>query len=97
LTTDAALVNPSLARFDVALGYLLPAKIAGNRAHPSRVWILTLNFFFGWTFVAWLALLAWALTYNSRSIVSSVIPADGSPSKPPPFGSEIKAVPAPTD
>ena len=45
--------------------YWIPTIIAFVRKHPSRGGILTLNFFFGWTFVGWVVSLAWALSDNS--------------------------------
>ena len=46
----------------LALGYLLPAKIAGDRSIPSRLSILGLNFLLGWTIVGWVVLLIWVLS-----------------------------------
>ncbi len=40
--------------------YFLPAIIAGRRGHPNTVAIFFVNFFFGWSFIGWIAALIWA-------------------------------------
>jgi hypothetical protein len=53
-----------------ALGYLLPAKIAGDRSNPSKESILALNFLLGWTVVGWVVLLIWVLSCDTVSHLS---------------------------
>ena len=38
----------------------LPSFVAFAREHESRVLLLVLNIFFGWTGVGWIVLLIWA-------------------------------------
>jgi hypothetical protein len=33
--------------------YFIPSIVAGQRHHPQRMAIETLNLFLGWTFVGW--------------------------------------------
>jgi FtsH-binding integral membrane protein len=42
--------------------YLVPTFIAYRRQHINRVPILVINIFFGWSFIGWVAWLAWSLT-----------------------------------
>jgi hypothetical protein len=52
-----------VAFFVLGIGiYFLPAFIASERRHPNRYSIFIINLFFGWTFVGWVACLAWALS-----------------------------------
>lgn len=46
------------------LAYVLPAIIASSKAHPnsSAIWLFTL--FLGWTGVAWVIALIWALSFK---------------------------------
>lgn len=46
--------------------YFITSVVAFNRNVEPRVAILLLNFFFGWTFLVWIALLIWA--YQARQI-----------------------------
>lgn len=48
--------------------YFLPAIIAFNRQHHQRTPILLLNFFFGWTFLGWVAALIWSASHVSAAI-----------------------------
>ena len=41
--------------------YFLPFVIAASRRHPHTLLIFVLDFFLGWTLIAWLALLLWAI------------------------------------
>jgi hypothetical protein len=51
-----------------------PTIVAFYRKHPSKVAILALNFFFGWTFIGWVLCLVWALSdYTARAGTQSVI------------------------
>ena len=45
----------------LCLAYVLPAIIASSKAHPNSgaIWLFTL--FLGWTGVAWIIALIWAL------------------------------------
>ena len=49
-----------LAALSFAL-YFLPFIIASSRRHPQTLVIFVLDFFLGWTLIAWLALLLWAI------------------------------------
>ena len=42
--------------------YFAPAMIASYRNHKNGGAIMVVNLFFGWTFVGWVAALAWAFT-----------------------------------
>ena len=42
--------------------YFLPALIAFARGHQSRVAILLVNFFFGWSGLGWIVALIWSLS-----------------------------------
>ncbi len=54
--------------------YWAPTIIAFIRKHPSKTAVLALNFFFGWTFIGWVAALVWALSDNSaRGAPQSVV------------------------
>lgn len=46
------------------LAYVLPAIIASSKAHPNSgaIWLFTL--FLGWTGVAWIIALIWALSFK---------------------------------
>jgi hypothetical protein len=52
----------------LALLYFLPTIIAANRGHQITG-ILLLNLFFGWTGVAWFALLLWTLLSTPRYVL----------------------------
>lgn len=41
--------------------YFLPFLIAVRREHPSRLAILAVNVFVGWTLAGWVVALAWSL------------------------------------
>lgn len=45
----------------LSLGYLLPTGIAIIRARTNTGSIFVLNLFLGWTFVAWVIALMWAV------------------------------------
>lgn len=65
--TDAGFM---LLCFWIILGfvalYFLPAIVAFSRKHNSRVAILAVNFFFGWSLVGWIVALIWAYTRNTE-------------------------------
>lgn len=42
--------------------YFLPAIIAFVRGHQSRIAILLVNFFFGWSGLGWIIALIWSLS-----------------------------------
>ena len=44
------------------LFYFLPAIVAFMRGHHSRVGILLLNFFLGWSGLGWIVALIWSLS-----------------------------------
>ena len=54
-----------LVRVAVMLLYFLPTIAAARYRHPKQPAILLLNFSLGWTVVAWIIALRWALRSNS--------------------------------
>lgn len=51
--------------------YFIPSFVAFNRKHQSKLAILALNIFLGWTFIGWVISLVWSLsgtTGNTDSI-----------------------------
>ena len=52
----------------LALLYFLPTVIAANRGHQITG-ILLLNLLFGWTVIAWFALLLWVLLSAPRYVL----------------------------
>ncbi|MBI2682132.1 MAG: superinfection immunity protein [Acidobacteriales bacterium] len=42
--------------------YITPTIVAFTRKHRQRVPILVINFFLGWSVVAWVLTLAWSLS-----------------------------------
>jgi Superinfection immunity protein len=50
----------------IAVGYFLPALIAGHRGHLDRTAISWLNILLGWTFLGWLIAFIWSLTGNTE-------------------------------
>lgn len=46
--------------------YFLPTIVAALRRHPSAGAIFAVNFFLGWTFIAWVLCLIWAASDSSR-------------------------------
>ena len=46
--------------------YLLPWWVAKGRKHPNVYSIAVVNIFLGWTFVGWVACLAWSLSAAGR-------------------------------
>jgi len=59
--------------------YWIPTIIAFLRKHPSKLSILAVNFFFGWTFIGWVLSLVWALSDNSSRTQSVVVNTTVSP------------------
>jgi Superinfection immunity protein len=53
--------------------YWIPTIIAFARKHPSKLGILAVNFFFGWSFIGWVLSLVWALSNTARGATQSVI------------------------
>ena len=48
--------------------YFMPSVIAFARKHQNKAAIMVVNVFLGWTFLGWVASLAWSLTnVNNRS------------------------------
>lgn len=47
--------------------YFLPTIIALRRTHMSTGAVFVVNLFLGWTFLGWVAALAWAFTSNTRN------------------------------
>jgi len=45
--------------------YFFPGWIAERRKHNNVAAIIVINLFLGWTFVGWVAALAWAMTDNT--------------------------------
>lgn len=46
--------------------YFLPTIVAALRSHPSIGGILAVNFFLGWTCIAWIICLVWAASDTNR-------------------------------
>jgi hypothetical protein len=46
--------------------YMAPTLVAGARGHRDHVVILVVNLLLGWTFVFWVATLAWSLFVPAR-------------------------------
>lgn len=62
-----------LSLFSIIL-YFLPTIIVLIRKHPRAISIALLNFFLGWTFVAWIIALVWSLAgVNFRKIKDTLI------------------------
>lgn len=64
-----------LLLFIVILGllfYFLPAIIAARRKHPQLKSIELLNIFLGWTFLGWIAALAWSCSSGSAETQQSI-------------------------
>lgn len=59
---DENLLAPAnfLMAMVTAAVYLLPTAVAVYRDCESRVWIVLLNIFLGWTIVGWIIALSWA-------------------------------------
>ena len=45
-----------------AFFYFIPSIVAFKRNHSSKVGILLLNIFLGWTFLGWIVALIWSVT-----------------------------------
>jgi hypothetical protein len=58
--------------------HFLPSYLAFQRNHPSRLAILLLNIFLGWTLIAWVILLIWALA--APPVAPPPYPPPGRPS-----------------
>jgi hypothetical protein len=61
--------------------YFLPSIIAARRNHLNRVAIYALNFFLGWSVIAWILCLVWALSNSSPQVV--VVQQNAAPPAPP--------------
>lgn len=53
--------------------YWAPTIVAFVRKHPSKLGILAVNFFFGWTFFGWVISLVWALSNNGSTSGQTVV------------------------
>jgi hypothetical protein len=49
--------------------YFLPAILAFQRNKSSKIAILALNFFLGWSLIGWVVSLVWALTNEQRPVI----------------------------
>ena len=45
--------------------YFLPTQIANGNKHKHTLWIFMINLFLGWSVLAWIACLIWALSDNN--------------------------------
>lgn len=80
-TSDGVMLTLVLVALSLAF-YFLPALIAAARNHHNVGPILILNFLLGWTGIAWVAALVWALTRPAPA--PSTDPAQpAKPSSPP--------------
>ena len=49
----------------IGLGiYMIPGIIAMYKNHKSKVGIVLLNFFLGWTVIVWVLCLLWSINYH---------------------------------
>lgn len=62
----AAILIPLWLIAVVGAFYFLPTMIAHSRKHQNVAAIAVVNFFLGWTFIGWVAALAWASTTVRR-------------------------------
>jgi hypothetical protein len=46
--------------------YMLPYIVAKSRGHANDSAIFVVNLFLGWTFIGWVAALAWACTHQAK-------------------------------
>ncbi|AEK59334.1 MULTISPECIES: superinfection immunity protein [Acidithiobacillus] len=58
--------------------YFIPAIVAGARHHEHTLWILVLDIVLGWSGIAWVVLLIWAILGESHSGLRK-LRADGKP------------------
>jgi hypothetical protein len=59
--------------------HFLPSYLAFQRKHPHSVAILLLNIFLGWTLIAWVILLVWALASPPAVAAPPPYPPPGRP------------------
>jgi Superinfection immunity protein len=52
--------------------YFLPTIVAMLRGHNNSAAILIVNLFLGWTFLGWVASLAWSCTNNITAVSANV-------------------------
>ncbi len=52
--------------FVIAVVYFLPALLASHRGCKATAAIAIIDLFLGWTFVGWVAALAWAVSGEKR-------------------------------
>ncbi len=50
----------------ISIIYLLPSIIAVERKNDSKLLIILLNVFLGWSVICWIIALIWALTKNDE-------------------------------
>jgi cytochrome c biogenesis protein CcdA len=55
--------------------YIMPTIVAFTRKHRQRVPILVINFFLGWSVVAWVLTLAWSLSNDVETPPPAPTPA----------------------
>jgi hypothetical protein len=55
-----------LMMLGMVVGYFIPSVIAYKREHHNKAAIICINLLLGWTFVGWVASLAWSLTAVSN-------------------------------
>lgn len=46
--------------------YMIPTWISFRNNHPHSLWIMLINILGGWTGLAWLFLLLWAMGNNKK-------------------------------
>lgn len=70
--SGAMLIVAGVAAILALVVYLLPALIAGYRGHQDTVLITLLTILLGWSLIAWIIALVWALSeVRPRSPVES--------------------------
>ena len=68
-----------LVLFILVFFYLIPSVIAFFKSHSSKIAILALNIFLGWTFLGWIAALVWSLKNDpekSQKIIAEAVVAN---------------------
>jgi hypothetical protein len=57
----------------LAVPYWIPTVVAFIRGHQSKLGILALNLFLGWTFIGWVIALVWSLSETTSQTPTVVI------------------------
>lgn len=57
----------NFAALAIIVIYMFPTVVAGFRQHANTGSILVVNLFLGWTLIAWVLCLAWAVGANTKA------------------------------